>query len=457
MRRCVVLNVVGLSASLLGPRMPRLTRFAERGGLRFVGGVTPAVTCTVQSTYLTGRLPREHGVVANGWYFRDLDKVWLWRQSNRLVQGDKVWHEGRRRDPAFTCASTFWWFNRPIDVDWSVTPLPLYLADGRKLPDCASDPPELREQLTRSLGTFPLFRFWGPATDLSATRWIAQSALYIEGQHRPTLQLVYLPHLDYVLQREGPNGRIENDLMEIDGVCGELVDTLERAGCRVIVVSEYGIGAVRGPCHPNRALRNAGLLAVKQDLGREVLDTGRSRAFAVADHQVAHVYVQRPADLEPTRRVLEALPEVERVLDRGEQAALGLDHERSGELVLIARPDRWFTYYYWLDDALAPDFARIVDIHAKPGYDPCELFVDPALRFPKAKIAWTLLRKKLGFRSLLELIPLDANLVRGSHGRVPDDPEEGALLLGGDPGLLPPGPLAPTALRELILRHVFEP
>jgi len=245
MHATLVLNVVGLTPALLGPHAPNLQRLAARGGLRALDTVTPAVTTTVQSTFVTGLLPRDHGVVANGWYFRDLSEVWLWRQSNRLVGGEKVWESARRRDPAFTCAKLFWWYNMYSSADWSVTPRPMYPADGRKLPDIYTDPPQLREELNAALGEFPLFRFWGPVADILSSEWIARCALHVRAKQKPTLTLVYLPHLDYNLQRLGPaDPAILADVAQVDALCGQLIDAAERDGDRVIVLSEYGITPV---------------------------------------------------------------------------------------------------------------------------------------------------------------------------------------------------------------------
>jgi len=453
MIRTVVLDVVGLTRSLLGPDTPALSEFARHGAQ--VQAVTPAVTCTAQSTYLTGSPPRDHGIVANGWYFRELNEIWLWRQSNRLVQGDKIWDVARRRDPAFTCANTFWWYAMATGADVTMTPRPLYLADGVKLPDCYSNPPELRDELSRAFGSFPLFRFWGPATSIDSSDWIARAAMTIEERFAPTLQLVYLPHLDYVLQRVGPNGEIAKDLREIDAVVGRLLDFFRDRGLRVIVLSEYGIVPVSRPVHPNRILREAGHLSVKVDLGLDYLDPGPSRAFAVSDHQIAHVYVQDQRVLADVRKLFETTPGVGRVLDAEGKRAFGLDHERSGELVLLAEPDAWFTYHFWLDDARAPDYARMVDIHKKPGYDPCELFVDPRIRFPWLKIGWTLARKMLGFRYTMDVTPLDATLVRGSHGVVTDDPHATPIFFTSEPKLLDSESLRAVDVRDRILDHVF--
>ncbi|MCC6763571.1 MAG: alkaline phosphatase family protein [Deltaproteobacteria bacterium] len=457
MHRTVVLNVVGLTPALLGDDTPNLTAFAAAGRMRPLATVLPAVTCTVQSSMVTGTPPRDHGAVANGWYFRDLAEIWFWRQSNHLVAGEKIWETAARRDPAFTCAKLFWWYNMYSSATWSVTPRPLYPADGRKLPDVYSTPIELRDELQAKLGTFPLFTFWGPGTDIGASRWIADCARHVYDTRRPTLTLAYLPHLDYVLQRLGPDDpRVAKDLREIDAVCGELIEHVRRDGARVIVLSEYGITEVRDAIHVNRALRAAGLLAIKNELGHDMLDAGASEAFAVADHQLAHVYVRRSERVSEVERLLSGLDGVERVLDADGKRAAGLDHPRSGELVAVAAADRWFSYYFWLDDARAPDYARTVDIHRKPGYDPVELFLDPSLWLPQLKVGWTLAKKAAGFRYLLDVIPLDTTLVRGSHGRLPGDPDAGPLVMTSEPDLLPERPAA-TDVKDLVLRHVFDP
>jgi predicted AlkP superfamily pyrophosphatase or phosphodiesterase len=455
MRKTVVLNVVGLTPSLVGAATPRLRAFADGGKLAAIAPVLPAVTCTVQATYLTGAHPEAHGIVANGWYDRDECEVKFWRQSNKLVQQPKLWERARALDPTFTCANLFWWYNMYSTADYTVTPRPMYPADGRKLPDVYTQPADLRPALQRTLGQFPLFQFWGPATSIKATRWIADAALWVDRRHDPTLTLVYLPHLDYVLQRDGPgHSRVATDLRVVDAVCGDLIDHFEARGAEVIVLSEYGIAPVSRPVHLNRRLRQAGLLAVREELGRELLDAGASAAFAVADHQVAHVYVNDPARLSVVRTLLEETAGVAEVLGQEEQRARRLAHRRAGELIAVAEPDAWFTYYHWLDDRRAPDFARTVDIHRKPGYDPVELFVDPRLRAPKARIGLTLLKRRLGFRTLMEVIPLDATLVRGSHGRVTAAANEGPLFVTRRTDLLAGPTIHATDVCDLILRHL---
>jgi predicted AlkP superfamily pyrophosphatase or phosphodiesterase len=455
-RRTVVLDVVGLSGRLLGEATPCLTRLARRGGLRPLRPVLPAVTCSVQASFLTGRLPRDHGAVGNGWYHRDTAEVALWKQSSRLVAGERIWETARRRDPSFTCAKLFWWWNMYSSADWSVTPRPIYRADGRKIPDVYTEPAALRAELVRRFGPFPLFKFWGPGADLDSTAWIARAARHLYDSRKPSLTLVYLPHLDYVLQREGPGGpNVARELRAVDAVAGELIEHVERDGARVIVLSEYGISGVTGAVHVNRVLREAGLLRVRDEEGSETLDAGASEAFAVADHQIAHVHVRRRQLLPEVTALLERTDGIAEVLDDDGKRAAGLDHPRAGELVAVAAPDRFFTYYYWLDDDRAPDFARTVDIHRKPGYDPAELFLDPALALPRLRVGAYLVRKRLGFRALLRVIPLDASLVRGSHGRLPEDGDDGPLFLSSDPALVPPGPVAATDVKGLVLRHAL--
>ncbi|MEU1233199.1 nucleotide pyrophosphatase/phosphodiesterase family protein [Micromonospora aurantiaca] len=452
-RRLVVLDVVGLTPRLLA-HMPRLRAVADAGFAAELGTVLPAVTCSAQSTFLTGELPAGHGVVGNGWYFRDLGEVLLWRQHNGLVGGEKVWQAARRVEPGYRVANVCWWYAMGADVDWTVTPRPVYHADGRKEPDCWTDPPELRDTLTDALGTFPLFSYWGPGAGLPSSAWISRAAQRILADHAPDLTLVYLPHLDYDLQRFGPSSpQAAAAAAELDTVLGPLLDAARERDATVVALSEYGITDVSRPVDVNRMLRAEGLLRVYTQAGMEYLDPWTSRAFAVADHQVAHVYVEDPADVPAVAKLCASLPGVAEVLDAAGQAGYGLDHPRSGELVLVAEPDAWFTYYYWLDDARAPDFARLVEIHRKPGYDPAELFFDPAAPgAAKRRAAVALARKKLGLRYLMSVVGLDAGAraVRGSHGRLPADPADGPVLLCSDRAAIRPRVEA-TDVKALLL------
>jgi len=432
MSKLLVIDVVGMTPDLL-EHMPRVQAVAASGFAAELGTVLPAVTCAVQSTFLTGTTPAEHGIVGNGWYFRDLGEVLLWRQHNALVQGDKVWDLLRRERPGFRVANICWWYAMGADVDTTVTPRPVYHADGRKSPDCWTWPPELHDRLTDELGAFPLFSYWGPTASIKSSAWIVAAARKVLPDH--DLTLVYVPHLDYDLQRFGPaSPQAAQAARDVDAALTPLLDDAERAGVTVVLLSEYGITEVHRPVDVNRALRRAGLLHVHHNATGELLDPWTSRAFAVADHQIAHVYVKDPDDVAQVAGLLGDLPGVDEVLDRAGQAAYGLDHERAGELVVVAEPDAWFTYYYWLDDADAPDFAKAVEIHKKPGYDPAELFLDPQDRWVKARAATGLLRKKVGLRYAMSVIPLDPAPVRGSHGRLPARAQEGPVLVCSDPG-----------------------
>lgn len=376
--RLAVLNIVGLSESLLGPHMPGLTAFAEKHGRQSYTPEFPAVTCTAQSSIVTGAPVASHGIVGNGWYDRESAEVRFWKQSNHIVRGEKIWDTLRREIPGFTCAKLFWWHNMYSTADFSITPRPLYPADGRKVFDVHTQPMLMRDELKRDLGEFPFPSFWGPAAGIASSEWIAASAKWVEENHSPTLSLVYLPHLDYPLQKNGPHAsNIPAELGKIDRVATDLIAFYEALGIRVLVLSEYGISPVSRPVHLNRLFREKGWLALKNELGRETLDCGGCRAFAVADHQIAHVYVNDSSIRDDVRALLENTPGIEEVRASAERWGPGIASERAGDFVAIAAPDAWFTYYFWNDDALAPDYARTIDIHRKPGYDPCELFIDP--------------------------------------------------------------------------------
>ncbi|HSH39932.1 MAG TPA: alkaline phosphatase family protein [Chthoniobacterales bacterium] len=457
MNRTAVLSVVGLTQRLIGAHTPHISRFLAAGSMTSVRPAFPAVTCTAQSTYLTGKTPAEHGVVGNGWYNRELAEVQFWKQSNHLVHGRKLWEDLRELRPGFTCAKVFWWYNMYSTADYSITPRPMYPADGRKVFDIYTAPLDMRSAIKKDLGEFPFRSFWGPGAGIDSSRWIAGSAKWIEQRYQPTLSLVYLPHLDYNLQRLGPDDpAISADLEQIDAVIGDLISFFQQRDIEVVVLSEYGITAVDRAIHLNRLFREQGWITIKDELGLEMIDCGASKAFAVADHQVAHVYVQDPALLTRVRDVLQFAPGVAEVLDREQQAAIGLDHPRAGDLVAVADAGSWFTYYYWLDDAVAPDFARTVDIHRKIGFDPVELFIDPKIKIPAARVAAFLLKKKLRFRALLDVIPLDATLVKGSHGRLPEQHEEWPVLIVPRDAGEPQGTIAAEevyeTLRSLCLR-----
>lgn len=414
MNKTVVIDVVGLSSSLIGTHTPFLKEYIQKKKLSTIDPMLPAVTTAVQSTYVTGQWPSEHGIVGNGWYDKDDCEIKFWKQSNKLVHGKKIWEKAKEIEPAFTCANMFWWYNMYSSADYAVTPRPNYLADGRKIPDCYSYPAELRDALQEKLGQFPLFQFWGPGANIKSTRWIANAAMLTDEKYNPTLSLIYLPHLDYCLQKYGPDfSKISKELNELDQVIASLVNYYEKQNAGIIILSEYGIAPVSSPIYINRLLREHDLLSIRVERGLELLDPGASKAFAVADHQVAHVYINDPSVTGKLSDLLEKTPGIELVLDKNAQKEVHINQERSGDLVLMADAESWFTYYFWLDDKKAPDYARVVDIHKKPGYDPVEMFMTSKIR-----AGYKLLRKKAGLRYVMDVIPLDANLVKGSHGRI---------------------------------------
>ncbi|MDT7827299.1 alkaline phosphatase family protein [Pricia sp. S334] len=457
MKKTVVINVVGLTQRLIGEHTPFIEGFLKKGKSAPIHPVLPAVTCAAQSTYLTGKTPSVHGIVANGWYFKTECEIKFWRQSNKLVQAEKIWEKLQREDPTFTCSNMFWWYNMYSTADYTVTPRPNYLADGRKIPDIYSHPAELRDTLQTELGQFPLFHFWGPKTSIKASQWIADATIRTDQIHNPTLTLVYLPHLDYNLQRHGIDfDKIKNDLEEIDGVVQQLVEHYERQDASIVLLSEYGITDVNNPIYLNRILRKEGYLAIRVERGLELLDAGASRAFAVADHQIAHVYLNDPSLKSEIKALLEPVTGVEEVWSDEEIKAAGLDHDRSGDLVVLADADSWFSYYFWLDDAKAPDYARMVDIHKKPGYDPVEMMTDPKDPFVMPKVAGKLLKKKLGFRTVLDIIPLDATLIKGSHGRVPEDRADYPILITNDATADLKEEIRATDVFKILERHVVD-
>jgi predicted AlkP superfamily pyrophosphatase or phosphodiesterase len=451
----IVLNTVALTSRHL-PLAPRLYGLAQSGWTRPLREVVPAVTCTAQASMLTGKLPEEHGIVGNGWLYRDTMEVRFWQQSNRLVQAEPVYNTARKaragaQHSRFRCAKIFWWFNQGAEVDVSVTPKPHYGADGNKVFDILTTPENLAGHLDKKLGKFPFHTFWGPKAGLPCTEWIARCAAEIVRIEKPDLTLVYLPHLDYDTQRLGPAGCDWPRLaQELDQACAPLLDVARQVGARIWVVNEYVHVQVDRPIVINRALRRAGLLTARSGPFGEHIDFFGSRAFAVCDHQLAHVYIHDSSDAQLVKEVVAALPGVARVLLGEERADIGLKHERAGDLVALAAPNSWFAYPYWLDDRHAPDFARTVDIHRKPGYDPCELFFDPALIWPMGRFLRRLVQKKLGFRTLFDLITLAPQLVRGSHGLPMQQAEDCPVMIGDGPA--PAGiALKQTDVRDLIL------
>jgi len=354
----------------------------------------------------TGVTPAGHGIVANGLYFPDRQSVRFWEQSNDLLTAERFWRRGDLPHKP-RVAMLFWQNSMGGAADIVVTPKPKHTDDGRTISWCFSRPAGLYERLIGELGEFDLRRFWGPMTSITSSRWITDCALRVWRDERPDLQWVYLPHLDYDSQRWGPDDpRMAAEVRAVDGLLDEIVAAVTADGGECVICSEYGLVPVRRAVTPNTRLREAGLLAVRAEDGAEQLDIAGSRAFAMVDHQVAHVYCTDAAAAEAAREALAGTDGVADVLAGEHLAAVGLNHPRSGKLVALAEPDAWFAYYWWTDPARAPSYAATVDIHRKPGYDPCELFIDPQRR----------------------CIPQEPALVKGSHGLLECDERDQAIL-----------------------------
>jgi predicted AlkP superfamily pyrophosphatase or phosphodiesterase len=447
MKKTVVIDVVGLSKSVIGEHTPFLKKYVAERNITTIEPVLPAVTTSVQSTYLTGKWPTDTGIVGNGWFDREDSEVKFWKQSNKLVNGEKIWDKAKKQDPNFTSANMFWWYNMYSTADFSVTPRPQYLADGRKMPDCYSQPAELRDVLQEKLGQFPLFQFWGPGANIKSTQWIADASMLNDDMNDPTFTVIYLPHLDYCLQKFGPDfSKISTELGEIDKVVEQLVQFYQKKNAEIIILSEYGIAPVNNPIHLNRLLRKEGLIQIRVERGLELLDAAASKAVAIADHQIAHIYINDPSVTEKVKSLLKGVKGIDLILDREAQKQHHIDHERAGDLVVVADKDSWFTYYFWLDDAVAPDYARCVDIHKKPGYDPVEMFMTS-----KARAGYKLLRKLAGFRYVMDVIPLDATLIKGSHGRTNIADEYKAVLITKEPQ---DKTVQPTDVFDVMWKHL---
>ena len=421
-RSLLVIQVAGLGYASIGERTPHLARLASAGtGPIATQPPLPALTSPSQATLLTGLLPQDHGIIANGWYFREMGQILNWQRSAKLMQARPLWEEAARRRPGLKSANLFWRYAAHGSCDTKVIERPTYWADGSKSEDIYTEPPAIKEELISHLGPFPLFRFWGPVADISSSRWIADATLHLLRKNEYHLILSYLPHLDYEHQRYGPEGPAAmSALEEVDREIGRLIDEANRYQYDVAVVSDYAFEPVDQSVFPNQILREAGWLQVESANNGELLEPGASRAFAVCDQQIALVYVNDPKDIPSVQQLLAAAEGIEHVWGAAELAAHGMTHARTSELVAIAAPRYWFAYPYWHDASAAPDFARCVAIHAKPGFDPVELYLASGWQ-GKLHLAKRMLQKKLGLRAPFDVIDTDTSRIGGSHGRIPQD------------------------------------
>jgi len=433
-------NVVLISLPGLRPqdvaRMPKLQALTQQGASAPLVPSFPAVTLSVETNIMTGVLPVDHGVVANGWYQRDKQEVELWTMGNEAIQKPQIWDILKQHDSSLTSAVWFPMLSKRCSADFVCMPAPVHNPDGSESLWCYTRPTEYYGELLESYGHFPLKFFWGPLASIVSSQWIADTALLTAQRHRPNFFYIYLPHLDYAAQKLGPDSDAAmQSLAELDEVLGNLCDGLKEAYGEVLllVASEYTIVPVNHVTYPNRVLREAGLLTVKNDGDGEVIDYAASQAFAVTDHQLSHIYLNdpQPAMIEKVAGLFQKMEGIDEVLHGQGRDKYFLGHDRSGDIVLVSTSNSWQAYYYWLDDAKAPKFARTVDIHRKPGYDPVELHVDMATKS----------------------IPLDATLVKGSHGAPAKTAAQQGILLSNQPGTFAETPMADTDVCDLVLRQ----
>jgi hypothetical protein len=433
----ILLSVPGLRPQDLAA-MPNLSKLVSGGDRATLVPSFPCVTWPVQANMLTGKLPAEHGVIANGFYWRDKLEVEMWTAWNEKIQQPQIWDLLHKHDASLKSAVWFPMLSKGCGADYICMPAPIHNPDGSESLWCYTKPVELYGTLRDTFGHFPLMNFWGPMANIKSTAWIADSAGWAMQQYQPNFFYIYLPQLDYAAQKTGPDSEPAlKAVKELDDVLGKLAATAATAygdGNVVwLVASEYVITPVDHVTYPNRTLREAGLLTVKNDGSGELIDFAHAPAWALVDHQFSHVFV-KDRDAATIGRVVELFRKqkgIAEVLAGDERKKYSLDHERAGDVVLNSSPNSWQAYYYWIDDTNAPKFARTVDIHNKPGYDPVELHFDFATKS----------------------IPLDATLIKGSHGAPAAADSQRGVLLSSQRGMFVERPMADTDVCELVLRQ----
>lgn len=368
-RRILLLQVAGLGYNFLAKSLGK----AEVGGLAAspMAGLFPALTCPVQATMRTASPANGHGIVGNGFFCAELWKPLFWEQSSRLVQGPRIWDDLRRRGGAV--GQLFIQQSLGPDADVVCSPAPIHKHHGGMILDSIVLPQGLHARLHEELGVFPLKSYWGPLASVRSSRWIAAATQSVMGHEKPDFLYSYIPHLDYALQRYGPDSdAARKACRQVDAILTRLV--AQSDGYDVIIFGDYPITTATNVVFPNRLLRRQGWLRTRQVKEMLYPYLPGSQAFCVVDHQIAHVHVWDQAVTQSVRGSLGALEGVDRVLDGPAKAEAGIDHPRSGDLILVAKRGHWFDYRWWDNPGEAPDYATHVDIHNKPGYDPCELF-----------------------------------------------------------------------------------
>ena len=354
--------------------------------------VFPAVTCTAQATMRTGLPPAENGILCNGRYDRQECRVTFWSQSAKLMPRQRLWDNLRSRGGRV--AVLFHQQSLGDTADIVLSPAPIHKHGGGMVEAFQAKPARLPEELGQAVSsTFHLRHYWGPLASAEAGAYCAEATAAVMELYAPELVMTYLPDMDYCLQREGPQGKhVESELGQLANHIRYLLDAADELGYEAVIWGDYSIVPVSRVVYPNRALLKAGLFAVREVNGRQYQNLYEAKAFAMTDHQVAHVFVEDGVHIPQVQVLLASLPGVAATLTPEEA---GLSHPNCGELVLLAEADSWFAYQWWDDDRTAPDYANHVDIHSKIGYDPCELF-------------W-----EIPFFSTAT----DCGRVRGSHGR----------------------------------------
>jgi len=451
----LIIDVAALSPVEVTEQTPNLWALAALGGLYPLREPFPSLTCSSHATWIYGSLPSSHGMIGNCLYSREHAKLFNWNRSSHLISGTPLWEAAKQRDPKLRTANLFTRHCADTSCEIRIVERPVYWASGRKQFEFFAEPRALHGELIEKLGAFPFQRFWGPMAGLASSEWIIGAALHVMEQSDPELMLVYPPYLDYDVARFGPeSAQAKLALRRMDTALQPLLRAAQSQDRDVLIISDYGFEAVDRPIYPNRVLRRAGFVHIEDPANGERIEFGSSRAFAVCDNQVAHVYIARPEDIPRVRRVLEDTEGVNEVLDRAAQAELGIDHPRSGELIITATSRSFFSYPYWLDDTKAPDFAECVAVFDKVGTDTCELFLKPGVA-GKLHLAKRLAQLVAGIKVPYDIVDTDDANVRGARRVARDDPQRGATAISSwDLGRT--GPIPMQDVKELVLTRMFD-
>jgi predicted AlkP superfamily pyrophosphatase or phosphodiesterase len=407
----IIIDIVGLEKRHISETLtPNIFKISQGGETRNLETVFPAVTCTVQSSLLSGTYPEVHGIISNGLFDKQNYAVSFWEQSSNLVQADRIWDTLKMSGSSHKTAVLFWQNTMYSNADIVLTPRPLHM-DERMIMWCYSKPPGFYEKIAEKIGKFDLTTYWGPLTSRKSSEWIEQATELVLENERPNFLFTYIPHLDYSFQKNGISyNNLKDDLKFVDDLVGRLIKKVSDMGIiedtQFIIISEYGFTDVRSDIQLNTILRENDVLSVREIEGLEYLDLEYSKAFAMVDHQVAHIYIKENYR-NSVRKILEGIKGVDLIMDDELKQRFRINHARSGDLIAVSDKDKWFSYYWWFDPLKAPSFARKVDIHRKPGYDPVELFFDPTTKS----------------------IPLNGKLVKGSHGRLPLQDQSGPVYV----------------------------